>query len=88
MSAIYSNQPGYLIYHNPTKTDFKKASSTYQDKLLFNETKPFRNFKLPQVERNFSSSKSSSIQPPRIRIGLSYSQSVFTNSYGNTTTIQ
>ena len=74
MSAVYPNQPGYLIYHNPTITDFKKSSIEYQDKLKFGEVKEPKSIPIPRMAEP---------EEPTMKRGTSYSQDVFQNPYGS-----
>ena len=79
MSAVYPNQPGYLIYHDPTVVHFPKKSHVYQERERFNEIKPPRDFKLPNQTKP---------EEPVMKVGSSYSQSVFTNPSGNNIQVQ
>ena len=74
MSAVFPNQPGYLIYHDPTVVHYPKKSHVYQEKELFKEIKPPRDFKLPNQTKP---------DDPVMKVGSSYSQSIFQNPYGN-----
>ena len=73
MSSIYPNQPGYLIYHNPTITDFHKATIGYQDRLKFGQVNPQKDYKLPHLEKP---------EEPIMKKGTSSSQDTFKNPYG------
>jgi hypothetical protein len=74
MSTIYPKQPGYSIYHDPSKVDFKKISSQLLEKKMFNEILPKKQINLP---RQYD------IPDIKTRDGksLSYSQSTFVNHY-------
>ena len=75
MTSIYPLKiPGYMILHDPTKTDFKKISSGQLSKLQNNEIKPKTNILLPRQKT-----------PEKYKLredkSLSYSQSTFVNHY-------
>ena len=73
MTSFYPNQPGYLYYHDPTKVDFKKTSYVQQDRILFGEVHIPKVIPLPHQTKP---------PEPRMKIGNSYSQDIFTNPYG------
>ncbi|MCQ2819397.1 MAG: DUF1126 domain-containing protein, partial [archaeon] len=73
MSSIYPNQPGYLIYHNPTITDYKKTSIGYQDRLQFGEVNVPKSIPIPRMNKP---------EEPTMKKGTSSSQDTFRNPYG------
>ena len=74
MSSIFPNQPGYMIYHNPTITDYHKATIGYQDRLKNGEVNAPKNYKLPGLEQ--------ATEEPIMKMGNSSSQDTFKNPYG------
>lgn len=74
MTSIYPKLPGNLIYHDPTKVDFKKISSTQLEKVMNNEAKLKTNIIIPRVRT-----------PERVQIrdgkSLSYSQMTYQNPF-------
>lgn len=74
MTSVYPKQPGYTIYHDPTKVDFKKVSSIVLQKINNGEYKVKKDFALP---------RQNSLEATQIREGpsLSYSQATYTNHF-------
>lgn len=74
MTSIYPKQPGYQIYHDPTKVDFKKISSLVLQRIQNGEVKVKKDYPLPRQ-----------IDPENINFrdgpSLSYSQSIYVNHY-------
>lgn len=76
MTSIYPKQPGYSIYHDPTKTAFKKISSELLQKMQFGEVKPKQQIYLPRQK-----------EPEQVKVregpSLSYSQDTYVNHFGS-----
>jgi len=74
MTSIYPKLPGNVIYHDPTKVDFKKISKIQFEKVLNNEAKLKSTLIIPRVP---------SPEKVQVRDGksLSYSQSIFQNPF-------
>lgn len=74
MTSIYPKLPGHLISHDPTKTDFKKISSSQYNKVLYNEFNLKSTIHLP---------RQSTPEQIEVRHGasLSYSQETFLNPF-------
>ena len=75
MTSAFPKQPGYMIYHDPTKIDFKKVSSMVLNKINNGDFKVKKDYALPRtipMEQN------------KFREGpsLSYSQSTYINHFG------
>lgn len=74
MTSIYPKLPGNIIYHDPTKVDYKKISSGQLEKVMSNEVKMKSNIVIPRVKT-----------PEKIQVrdgkSLSYSQNVFSNPF-------
>lgn len=77
MTSVFPKQPGYMIYHDPTKVDFKKVSSMVLQRVNNGEYQIKKNYNLPRVnpmeETNFREGPS-----------LSYSQSTYINHFDTT----
>ena len=76
MTTIYPKQPGYNIYHDPSKIDYKKISSTALEKINNGEFKHKKDYSLPRQnetqELNYRNGSS-----------LSYSQCTYVNHFDN-----
>lgn len=74
MTSVFPKQPGYYVYHDPTKTDFKKVSSIILNKINNNEYKLKKDFTLPRLQPK---------EDIKVRDGssLSYSQSTYINHF-------
>ena len=74
MTSIYPKLPGNIIYHDPTKVDFKKISSIQLERVMNNEAKLKSSIVIPRVRT-----------PEKVQIrdgkSLSYSQSTFQNPF-------
>lgn len=77
MTSIFPKQPGYSVYHDPSKTDFKKISSIILQK------KHHGDYKLKKDYLNSISNNSNLSNNAVVRDGssLSYSQSTFVNHF-------
>ncbi len=75
MTSIYPKLPGYSVYHDPTKVDFKKVSSQMLQKINNNEVKPKQQIFLP---------RQGEMEKVKVREGtsLSSSQQTFQNHFG------
>jgi len=71
MTSIYPKLPGNLIYHDPTKVDFKKISKTQYEKVLNNEAKLKSTVVIPRVRTP---------EKVQVRDGISLSSSQTTHS--------
>lgn len=74
MTSIFPKQPGYHIYHDPTKVDFKKISSIVLQNKNNGDFKFKKEYPLPRQ------SPQESIQT-RDGSSLSYSQATYINHY-------
>jgi hypothetical protein len=77
MTSIFPKIPGYTVYHDPTKVDFKKISSQMLQKINNGEVKPNKsNLPLPrQFEKQVVNTRSEKSK--------SYSQQTFVNHFGS-----
>lgn len=75
MTSVFPKQPGYMIYHDPTKVDFKKVSSMVLNRVNNGEYKLKKEYPLPRTQE---------MRPTSFREGesLSYSQSTYVNHFG------
>ena len=75
MTSVFPKQPGYMIYHDPTKVDFKKVSSMVLQNISNGDFKTKKGFNLPRVNEP---------EPTKFREGpsLSYSQTTYVNHFG------
>jgi EF-hand domain-containing protein 1 len=76
MTSVYPKQPGYNIYHDPTKVDFKKVSSMVLERVNNGEFKYKKDYNLPRQNQ---------FQPSSHREGssLSVSQTTHVNHFDN-----
>jgi len=81
MTSIYPKLPGYSVYHDPSKIDFKKISSQMLQKIQNGELKPKQNIYLPRLK-----------EPEAVKVrdgaSLSYSQQTYANHFGEQITEQ
>lgn len=70
MTSVYPKQPGYNIYHDPTKMDFKKVSSMVLERVNNGEFKVKKDYTLPRLNPQ---------QPCSFREGSSLSSSQTTH---------
>jgi hypothetical protein len=81
MTSIYPKLPGYSVYHDPSKVDFKKISSQMLQKVQNNEIKPKKEIYLPRQSQK---------EEVKVRDGasLSSSQQTFINHFSGQITEQ
>jgi hypothetical protein len=77
MTSVFPKQPGYMIYHDPTKVDFKKVSSMVLQKVNSGDFKLKKDYTLPRLGQT---------EEKKFREGpsLSYSQTTYVNHFGQT----